>query len=231
MPGGAEVNETVKYSKDYYKILGVPENASADQIKKDYRKLAIQYHPDKNKGNKQAEEKFKEISEAYYVLSDPKRRAEFDQFRKFGGVDPRGGGGFHGAEGFDFEDLLRSYGRQQGRRSAGRSQSYSGFADIFEELFSGGAGAQFDFGSQGRHPRHTQPESHENNDELGTLKVSSDRAKEGGTVKIRSKSGNTIAVKIPKGAKDGMKLRLKGLGKLSRMGHKGDLILKIKVVA
>lgn len=218
----------MKYSKDYYKILGVPENAAADQIKKDYRKLAIQYHPDKNKGNKQAEEKFKEISEAYYVLSDPKRRAEFDQFRKFGGVDPRGGGGFHGAEGFDFEDLLRSYGAQ-GARRGNRAQSYSGFADIFEELFSGGgAGAQFDFGSQGRHAQH---ESHTSDDAQATLKVSAERAKEGGAVKIRSKDGKTIAVKIPKGAQDGMKLRLKGLGKVSRAGQKGDLILKIKVVA
>jgi len=223
----------MKYSKDYYKILGVSENASAGQIKKDYRKLAIQYHPDKNKGNKQAEEKFKEISEAYYVLSDPKRRAEFDQFRKFGGVDPRGGGGgFHGAEGFDFEDLLRSYGRQQGRGSSNRSQSYSGFADIFEEIFSGGgAGAHFDFGSQSRQTRHTQRESHVSHDEQATLKVSAERAREGGAVKIRSKDGKTIAVKIPKSAKDGMKLRLKGLGKISRVGQKGDLILKIKVVA
>jgi len=222
----------MKYSKDYYKILGVPENASADQIKKDYRKLAIQYHPDKNKGNKQAEEKFKEISEAYYVLSDTKRRAEFDQFRKFGGVDPRGGGGFHGAEGFDFEDLLRSYGRQQGRASSNRSQSYSGFADIFEELFSGGGmNAQFDYGSQGRRTGRPQPAQPEDNDDQGTLKVSAVRAKEGGAVKIRSKDGKTIAVKIPKDARDGMKLRLKGLGKLLRSGKKSDLILKIKVVA
>jgi len=223
----------MKYSKDYYKILGVPENASADQIKKDYRKLAIQYHPDKNKGNKQAEEKFKEISEAYYVLSDPKRRAEFDQFRKFGGVDPRGGGGFHGAEGFDFEDLLRSYGRQQGRGSSNRSQSYSGFADIFEELFSAGGGmnAQFDYGSQGRRAGRQQPAEAEDHDDQGTLKVSAVRAKEGGAVKIRSKDGKTIAVKIPKDARDGMKLRLKGLGKILRSGKKSDLILKIKVVA
>lgn len=222
----------MKYSKDYYKILGVPENASADQIKKDYRKLAIQFHPDKNKGNKQAEERFKEISEAYYVLSDPKRRAEFDQFRKFGGVDPRGGGGgFHGAEGFDFEDLLNSYSRQ-GRGSSNRSQSYSGFADIFEELFSGGgSGAQFDFGSQGGRSSRGRPVQPENNDEQATLKVSAARAKEGGAVKIRSKNGKTIAVKIPKGAKDGMKLRLKGLGKISRLGQPGDLILQLKVVS
>ncbi|HRK62177.1 MAG TPA: DnaJ domain-containing protein [Candidatus Omnitrophota bacterium] len=221
----------MKYSKDYYKILGVSESASADQIKKDYRKLAIQYHPDKNKGNKQAEEKFKEISEAYYVLSDPKRRAEFDQFRKFGGVDPRGGGGFHGAEGFDFEDLLRSYGRQ-GRGASNRSQSYSGFADIFEELFSGGGmNAQFDYGSQGRRAGRQQPAEAENYDDQGTLKVSAVRAKEGGAVKIRSKDGKIIAVKIPKDARDGMKLRLKGLGKLLLSGKKSDLILRIKVVA
>ena len=221
----------MKYSKDYYKIIGVAENASAADIKKEYRKLAIQYHPDKNKGNKQAEEKFKEISEAYYVLSDPKRRAEFDQFRKFGGVDPRGsGGGFHGAEGFDFEDLLRSYGGQ-GKRTSNRSQSYSGFADIFEELFSGGgSSSQFDFGSgsRGGGPRAAAPEDF---DSYGTVKVSSDRARTGGAVKIRSKEGKMLSVKIPKNAKDGMKLRLLGLGKVSRSGKRGDLILQLKVAS
>ncbi len=211
----------MKYSKDYYKIIGVSEGASAADIKKEYRKLAIQYHPDKNKGNKQAEEKFKEISEAYYVLSDPKRKAEFDQYRKYGGVDPRGGGGFHGAEGFDFEDLLRSYGGGQGRGRSNRSQSYSGFADIFEELFSeGGAGS--------RSRRAPEPE---NFDQHGTLKVSSERAKEGGAVTIRSKDQKTISVKIPKNSKDGMKLRLSGLGNVSKSGKRGDLILQLKVVS
>ncbi len=214
---------TMKYSKDYYKALGVAENASQDEIKKIYRKLAVQYHPDKNKGNKQAEEKFKEISEAYYVLSDPKRRAEFDQYRKMGGMDPRagGGGGFHGADGFDFEDLLRSYGGRGGR-STNRSQSYAGFADIFEDLFSGGSGRGGFYSSQ------VEPE--DRGDENGTLKVSAERAREGGQVKIRSKDGKTIAVKIPKGAKQGMKLRLKGLGRVSsQTGRRGDLILQIKV--
>lgn len=221
----------MKYSKDYYKIIGVPENVSAADLKKEYRKLAIQYHPDKNKGNKQAEEKFKGISEAYYVLSDPKRRAEFDQYRKFGGVDPRGSGGFHGAEGFDYEDLLNSYGRQR-RGSGNRSQSYSGFADIFEELFSGGgSGASFDFGSQGARGSRSQASQPINYDEQATLKVSTDRAKQGGSVKIRSKDGKTISVKIPKDAKEGMKLRLKGLGKVSGSGQHGDLILQIKVVS
>ena len=222
----------MKYSKDYYKILGVAENTSAADIKKEYRKLAIQFHPDKNKGNKQAEERFKEISEAYYVLSEPKRRAEFDQFRKYGGVNPRGGNsGFHGAEGFDFEDLLRSYG-SQGRRTTNRSQSYSGFADIFEELFSSEASTSHpQFRSSGSHSGRGRTTSPESFDEHGTLKVSLARAKEGGAVKIRAKNGKTIAVKIPKGAKEGMKLRLKGLGKVSQAGQHGDLILQIKVVS
>ncbi len=221
----------MKYSKDYYKIIGVAENASAEDIKKEYRKLAIRYHPDKNKGNKQAEEKFKEISEAYYVLSDPKRRAEFDQFRKFGGVDPRngggGGGGFRGAEGFDFEDLLRSYGGGRGR-SANRSQSYSGFADIFEELFSGGGSGSFDFGSGSRGETR---QAVENFDHHGTIKLTAERARMGGAVKIRSKDGKMLSVTIPKNAKDGIKLRLVGLGKLSRTGKRGDLILQLKVVS
>lgn len=214
----------MKYSKDYYKVLGVAENATADAIKKEYRKLAVQYHPDKNKGNKQAEEKFKGISEAYYVLSDPKRRAEFDQYRKFGGVDPRGGGqggGFHGADGFDFEDLLRSYGRKGGGRTQNRSQSYSGFADIFEELFSSNRSGSSEYASE---PVDT-------GDESGTLKVSADRAHLGGKVKIRSKDGKMIAVTIPKNAKEGMKLRLKGLGRRTPLGQLGDLILQLKVVA
>ena len=72
--------------KDYYKVLGVAENATADVIKKEYRKLAVKYHPDKNPDNpKQSEAKFKEISEAYYILSDEKRRAQYDQMRKYGG--------------------------------------------------------------------------------------------------------------------------------------------------
>lgn len=220
------LNLSMKYSKDYYKILGVAENASAAEIKKEYRKLAIQFHPDKNKGNKQAEERFKEISEAYYVLSDSKRRAEFDQFRKYGGT--RGSSqGFSGAQGFDFEDLLRSYGGGRGRSSSNRAQSYSGFADIFEELFGGGGESSYDFSGGGR----TSAAPPEDFDQYGTLKVSAARAKTGGPVKIRSKDGKTLAVKIPKGAKDGMKLRLTGLGKTSRSGEKGDLILQLKVSA
>ncbi len=121
--------------KDYYKVLGVPESVSAEELKKIYRKLAVKYHPDKNPGNaKQAETKFKEISEAYYVLSDEKRRAQYDQLREFGGGNP---GNFAGAQGFNFEDLLRQYSSGGRARGGGR---YSAFSDIFGDLFSGAGG-------------------------------------------------------------------------------------------
>src|SRR4051794_27466498 len=81
-------------TKDFYKILGVAENASADEIKKAYRKLAKQFHPDANPDNPGAAERFKEISEAYSVLSDDSKRKQYDQMRKFGGLGAFGGGGF-----------------------------------------------------------------------------------------------------------------------------------------
>jgi DnaJ-class molecular chaperone len=227
--------------KDYYKVLGVPETATADEIKKVYRKLAVKYHPDKNPGNKEAEARFKEISEAYYILSDEKRRKQYDQMKKFGGA------GFHGnyagAQGFDFEELLRQFSGGRGRSGGGR---YSAFSDIFSDLFGGGmgGGSQFSFYSTGGGPRqqyyqagpgfgdgeYAQAAPEADADVTVGLKISQKRAKEGGEVTFRTQEGKTISVKIPAGIKEGQKLRLARQGRdCPHCHHPGDLILKIKV--
>lgn len=107
--------------RDYYEVLGVDKNASADDIKKAYRKLALKYHPDRNKGDKEAEKKFKEANEAYEVLSDDEKRRNYDQFGH-AGVDGQGFGGFSGGAGF------------------------GGFEDIFSDIFGGGFGGFGGFG-------------------------------------------------------------------------------------
>ncbi len=115
--------------RDYYEVLGIQKSATADEIKKAYRKLAVKYHPDRNPGNKEAEEKFKEATEAYEVLSDDQKRPIYDQYG-FAGLDGMGGGG--GAGGYshafhDFSDLFGGMGGMGG-----------GFSDIFENIFGGG---------------------------------------------------------------------------------------------
>lgn len=107
--------------RDFYEVLGLEKGASDDEIKKAFRKLAVKYHPDKNKGNEEAEEKFKEINEAYQVLSNPEEKAKYDQFGHAGMDGGFGGGGAGGFGGFDMGDM-------------------GGFGDIFESFFGGGFG-------------------------------------------------------------------------------------------
>jgi molecular chaperone DnaJ len=134
--------------RDYYDILGVKKTASADEIKKAYRALAKKYHPDKNKGNKDAENKFKEISEAYAVLTDDEKRAQYDRLGKEafsfgGGAGGPFGGGAGGFGGFDFSQFAEQFGGGRARSSGGprggaRRPAGGGFTDIFSDLFGGG---------------------------------------------------------------------------------------------
>ncbi|MFQ5823807.1 MAG: molecular chaperone DnaJ [bacterium] len=140
--------------RDYYDVLGVKEDASSEEIKKTYRKLAKEYHPDTQPGNKMAEERFKEISEAYSVLSDPKKRQQYDQMRKFGFTGARPGGGFD-FQGFDISDLFEGFKRTGARRNRWQSEfnledffGFGGLGDIFSQFFDREAGfGQTDYGA------------------------------------------------------------------------------------
>ena len=209
-------------AKDYYDLLGVKKTASEDEIKKAYRSQAKKFHPDKNKGNKEAENKFKEISQAYAVLSDQEKREQYDRLGReafSGGRNPQSGGASP-FDGFDFSQFTRERaaggGRTQGRRG---SPGPGGFTDIFSDLFGGG-------GFQSEPQRGSDLEAETTIDFrdaiLGTtleLSLSRDRG-----------SSNTVKVKIPEGVADGARLRLRGKGSAGGPGAPpGDLNLLIHV--
>lgn len=214
---------------EYYQILGVAKTATADEIKKAYRKLALKYHPDKNPDDKAAEEKFKEISEAYAVLSDPEKRQQYDTF---------GSAGFRQRysqedifRNFDLNDILRQFGFGGGFRGAGGFHTTGGFR-------SAGGGSPFDniFGQAGQRGGcgggcGSQPVK--GNDLTYEMTVSLEEVLHGAekTISLRQ-NGQTqnVSVKIPKGIEDGKRLRLSGKGAHSSSGGPaGDLYLKIHV--
>ena len=210
-------------AKDYYDLLGVKKSASDEEIKKAYRSQAKKFHPDKNKGNKEAENKFKEVSEAYAVLSDKEKREQYDRLGReafSGGQSSGGGSPFNG---FDFSQFTRERagggGRSQGRRG-GPGAGPGGFTDIFSDLFGGGGGFQ-------QEPQRGSDLEAETTIEfrdaiLGTtLELSLSRNERG---------GDKVKVKIPEGVADGARLRLRGKGSAGGPGAPpGDLNLLIHV--
>ncbi|HET7433936.1 MAG TPA: J domain-containing protein [Thermoanaerobaculia bacterium] len=201
--------------KDYYEVLGVKKTATDDEIKKAYRNLAKKFHPDKNKGNKDAENKFKEISEAYAVLSDAEKRGQYDRL----GREAFGPGGANPFAGFDFSEFMGGGGRGRSTRSSGgggprRSPGGGGggidFTDIFGDLFGGGGAPRGGGGGGGFGGFAEAPEP-----ELqAEMTVEFRDAIQGATMSLTI-NGDRINVKIPEGIGDGQKIRVPRKGKPS----------------
>jgi len=178
--------------KDYYKVLGVPKDATEAEIKKAYRKLAREYHPDANKGDVKAEERFKEISEANDILGDPKRRKEYDEARALfgnGGFRPAGAGGPGGSFNFDLGDL---FGGAQGGAQGGAGGFGGGLGDVF--------GGLFNRGTTGTGPR-TQPRRGQDIESEVTLSFT--EAVDGATVPLRMSSSAACKACSGTGDKNG----------------------------
>ncbi len=210
-------------SKDYYEILGVSKNASAAEIKKAYRKLAMKYHPDQNKGDKQAEERFKKVNEAYAVLSDKEKRRQYDMF---------------GAEGFQQrfsqEDIFRNFDFGQVFREFG-----FGSEDVLGRIFGGMGGGRRPFGRGGGGFQsggpfgRTAQQAQKGADLVMEMQVSLKEAVFGVSKTASFNKGGgveRVTVKIPPGISTGKKLRISGKGQPSAWGGPaGDLLIKISV--
>jgi DnaJ-class molecular chaperone len=210
--------------KDYYEILGVSRNADADAIKKAYRTLALKHHPDRNPGNKKAEETFKAVNQAYDALSDPKKKSLYDQFGEMGLREGFNADQFRqyqhaagsGAGGVPFEDLFGGAGGDP--------------SSIFEQFFGGGmGGAGVHVNMGGRRGGSRSREAVAGRDLESSVRIDLATAVRGGEVSI-SVHGTAVTVKIPPGTRSGQRLRLSGKGMPSPTnGRPGDLVLAIQV--
>ncbi|WP_017662778.1 DnaJ C-terminal domain-containing protein [Baaleninema simplex] len=220
--------------KDYYAILGVDKTASSDEIKRAFRRLARKYHPDMNPGDRQAEAKFKEVSEAYEVLSDAETRRKYDQYGQYWKQAANGGSAWGGRSpagapnGFDFdfsqyadfdefiESLLSGMGGGRTRtrwsyQSSPGGRTSSGFGSGFEDF-----------------SRYSSRQPGTSLDREATLSLSFSEAFHG--VQKRLNIGSeVISVRIPPGAKSGSRVRVKGKGKKDGFGRQGDLYLNIEL--
>jgi len=210
--------------KDYYKVLGVEKGASSDEIKKAFRKLALKYHPDKTKGDKSSEEKFKEINEANEVLSDPAKRKKYDElgdnyqyYRQSGNQ----------SQGFDWSQYANTGGGQQTYSFSGDFEDLfggSGYSDFFETLFGGGLG-----GSQKKR-RGGRAMQSRGQDYQAEMDITLEEAYSG-TTRIFKHNGQSIKLNIKPGIPDGHILKIPGKGSAGRGGGQaGDLLIKINIL-
>ncbi|SNC73342.1 molecular chaperone DnaJ [Kytococcus aerolatus] len=234
------------FEKDFYKTLGVSPDADDAEIKKAYRKLARENHPDQHPGDEAAEQRFKEIGEAYQVLSDAEDRQQYDAIRQMAAGGPRftaGGGGGAGAGGF--EDVFGSmFGGGSGQRvrystggPGGMGGQQVGAEDLEDilRMFDGGGGAGFAGGSQftgqgpfGGGPRHAAPQKGQ--DAEASITVDLHQAFEGSRATVRDAHGAETTIRVPAGVKDGQRIRLRGKGHPSpNGGQPGDLMITVHV--
>jgi curved DNA-binding protein len=213
--------------KDYYKVLGVDKNASTEEIKKAYRNLAKKYHPDKNPGDKAAEEKFKEINEAQEVLSDPEKRAKFEQLSNSYQAWQQAGGN---PGSFRWEDLYGGMGggatRVEVNDLGDIFGDMGGFSDFFRTFFGGSMGGQ-PSGARTRtrtaYPQPRQPASYQQEITISLYEAFH------GTTRTMSMDGRKTEFTIPPGVKTGTKIRASGAGPKDSRGQAGDIYLVIQV--
>lgn len=228
--------------KDYYQTLGVKRDATEADIKKAFRKLARKHHPDVNPNDPQAEERFKDINEAYQVLSDPEKREKYDQFGSQWKQYQNSGGQ---PDDFNWQQWAaqNSANQQSGYRTRRVSQEEfeqmfggrggGGFSDFFETLFGGsGQGVNFDFGGAvpGQRPGG-QSRPRQGRDIEHDLEISLEEAFHGTKRILQLGTGRKIEAKIPRGVREGSRVRLKGQGQPGAgSGKAGDLYLKISIL-
>lgn len=211
--------------RDPYETLGVPKSASAADIKKAFRQLAKKYHPDRNKDDVKAKERFAEIGSAYEILGDEKKKAQFDRGEIGADGKPRGFEGFGAGPG-GFSRAWRNAGGGQGDQhfefnfgggGPGAGGGGGGFEDLFSDFFGGRR--------RGQTPAR-------GDDVVATATVPLETAAKGGSARVLVPSGRTLEVKIPPGVEDGQQIRLRGQGAPgARGGEPGDALVTVKIAA